>query len=186
MTPLGLHHIMGWDHHHGPGPWIDKGRADWTSVYYHKADSLGIGFERSASGSNAVSQYFPQVAAVFGTKEKCPENILLWFHHVKWDEKLTSGRTLWDELCYKYQQGLDGVRQMQKNWEAQKTVVDEARFRDVQAFLKIQEKEALWWHHACILYFQTFSKRPIPEGIEKPEQALEYYKNIQKKFVPGI
>lgn len=186
MTPLGLHHIMGWDHHHGPGPWIDKGRPDWTSVYYHKADAEGIGFDRSPKGSNAVEQYFPPVAELFGNREKCPEKLLLWFHHVKWDDKLKSGKTLWEEICLHYQKGLDGVRNIQKTWEQQKAFVDEERFEDVKAFLAIQEKEARWWHHSCILYFQSFSKRPIPEGVEKPDHSLDYYKSLQKKFVPGI
>lgn len=187
MTPLGLHHIMGWSHHYGPGPWIkDKHRADWTSVYYHRADEKGIGFDRTITGSNAVSQYFPPVAKQFGSLENCPEKYLLWFHHVAWDYKVSSGRTLWNELCYKYSSGVDSVRQMQKTWNQMEGMIDEERFRHVKTFLTIQEKEAKWWRDACLLYFQTFSKKPIPQDLEKPAHTLEYYMSLDPKFVPGI
>ncbi|AHM63126.1 alpha-glucuronidase [Flammeovirgaceae bacterium 311] len=187
MTPLGLHHIMGWSHHWGPGPWIkDKHRADWTSVYYHRADEQGIGFDRTKTGSNAVAQYFPPVAEKFGTLEKCPEKYLLWFHHVPWDYRVQSGRTLWNELAYKYQSGVESVRQMQATWNSLQGQIDQERFVHVQSFLAIQEKEARWWRDACLLYFQTFSKMPLPEGVEKPEHTLEYYMKQDPKYVPGI
>jgi alpha-glucuronidase len=175
MTPLGLHHIMAAGHHWGPGPWFDKGRADWTPVYYHRADAEGIGFDRSSTGSDAVSQYFPPVASRFNNLETCPEEYLLWFHHVSWDHKMKSGRTLWDELCYRYQKGVDEVRHMQTVWDSLEGKVDRERFRQVKAFLKIQEKEAEWWRDACLLYFQTFSKRPLPPGVEKPAATLEEF-----------
>lgn len=187
MTPLGLHHIMGWGHHYGPAPWIkDKHRADWTSVYYHRADSMGIGFDRTATGSNAVSQYFPPVAQKFASLETCPEKYLLWFHHLSWDYKLKSGNTLWEALCYHYYQGVDSVRQMQQTWNALEGKVDEERFEQVKALLNIQEKEAVWWRNACVLYFQTFSQMPIPEGLEKPEKSLDYYQNLAFPYAPGI
>ncbi len=187
MTPLGLHHIMGWSHHYGPGPWIkDKHRADWTSVYYHRATAEGIGFDRTKAGSDAVSQYFPPVQKQFGNIKNCPEKYLLWFHHVKWDRKMKSGRTLWDEICYKYNEGVDGVRQMQKTWNGMENFVDAERFSHVKALLNIQEQEAVWWRDACLLYFQTFSKRPLPEGVEKPAHTLEHYMQLDPKFVPGI
>ncbi len=187
MTPLGLHHIMGWSHHYGPGPWIkDKHRADWTSVYYHRADEQGIGFDRTKTGSNALAQYAPPVQKQFGNIKTCPEEFLLWFHHVKWDHKLKSGRTLWNELCYRYSEGVDQVRQMQSTWASLEGKVDEERFAHVQSLLKIQEQEAKWWRDACLLYFQTFSKRPIPSDLEKPAETLEYYMNLDPKFVPGI
>lgn len=187
MTPLGLHHIMGWSHHYGPGPWIkDKHRADWTSVYYHRADEKGIGFDRTTGGSNAVSQYFPPVAKEFGSLKKCPEEYLLWFHHVPWDYRVNSGRTLWDELCYRYSSGVDSVRQMQKTWNGMQGMIDEERFNHVKTFLSIQEQEAKWWRDACLLYFQTFSKQPIPQNLEKPAHTLDYYLSLDPKFVPGI
>jgi len=163
MTPLGLHHIMGWDHHYGPSPWIKgKPRADWTSVYYHKADDLGIGFDRTKSGSNALGQYAPEVQQKYGTVESCPEEYLLWFHHVSWDHKMKSGRTLWDELCRAYYQGADSVMWMQNSWNALEGKVDADRFAQVKSLLAIQYKEAVWWRNSCVLYFQTFSKKEIP------------------------
>jgi alpha-glucuronidase len=187
MTPLGLHHLMGWSHHYGPGPWIkNKQRADWTSVYYHKADSLGIGFDRTATGSNALSQYHPQVRAQFENVQTCPEEYLLWFHHVPWNHRMKSGNSLWEELVAHYYIGVDSVRQMQKIWDSLKGKIDNDRFEQVQQLLKVQEKEAKMWRNACVLYFQTFSKLPIPPNYEKPDQTLEYYENLNFRFVPGI
>lgn len=187
MTPLGLHHIMGWSHHYGPGPWIkDKHRADWTSVYYHRADDKGIGFDRTTTGSKAVAQYFPPVARQYGNLKKVPEKYLLWFHHVGWDYKVNSGRTLWNELCYRYTDGVETVRQMQQTWGSLKEHVDEERYSHVKAFLSIQEQEAAWWRDACLLYFQTFSKRDIPQELAQPAHTLEYYMQLDPKYVPGI
>lgn len=187
MTPLGLHHIMGWDHHYGPGPWIkDKPRADWTSVYYHKADSFGIGFDRTKTGSNALGQYAPAVQEKYGSLERCPEEYLLWFHHVSWDHKMKSGRLLWEELCYRYYQGADSVRWMQNAWNALEGKVDDDRFEQVKSLLAIQYKEAEWWRNSCILYFQKFSKKEIPAGLEKPDKPLSYYESLQFPFAPGI
>ena len=96
MTPLGLHHMMARGHHYGPGPWVSgSSRADWDSVYYNRADSIGLGFDRSPSGSNAVGQYAPEVAKVLGSLDQVPEKYLLWFHHVPWDHRMASGRTMW-------------------------------------------------------------------------------------------
>ncbi|MFD2162399.1 alpha-glucuronidase family glycosyl hydrolase [Paradesertivirga mongoliensis] len=187
MTPLGLHHLMGWSHHYGPGPWIkDKERADWTSVYYHKADSFGIGFNRTSSGSNALSQYAPEVKAKFENINTCPEEYLLWFHHVSWDHKMKSGRTLWEELCYKYNKGVDDVKVMQSTWNLQKGKIDKERFEQVKSLLAIQFKEAQWWRDACVLYFQQFSKRPVPAGYPKPAHSLEYYQKLEFPYAPGI
>ena len=180
MTPLGLHHIMARDHHHGPGPWVSEGRPDWTSVYYHRADTAGIGFDRTATGSNALSQYFPEVEHQLENPGFCPESLLLWFHHVPWDYRMTSGRTLWEELCYRYYDGVDSVKKMQQTWKSMEGMIDRERFEHVKAMLSIQVKEAIWWRDACVLYFQTFSRRPIPEGLEKPAHSLEYYKNIKE------
>lgn len=186
MTPLGLHHIMGYDHHYGPAPWIDHGRPDWTSVYYHRADSTGIGFDRSASGSDAVSQYAPEVARRYGQLATCPESLLLWFHHVPWTHRMSSGRILWDELCSRYQEGVEAVRKMASTWSALADRVDHARFEHVRRLLEIQEKEARWWRDACLLYFQTFSRRPLPDGVEPPELSLDEYRSIEYSGAPGI
>lgn len=186
MTPLGLHHIMARNHHYGPGPWVTGGRADWTSVYYHRADSIGLGFDRTTSGSNAVSQYFGPVADSFNNILKCPEKYLLWFHHVPWKQKLDSGRTLWEEMCYRYYSGANSVLEFQKDWESVKEFIDSEQFEYVATLLKIQHKEAIWWRDACVLYFQQFSGMPVPDGYEKPLHSLDYYQRLEHKFVPGI
>lgn len=186
MTPLGLHHIMGTGHHYGPAPWVDNvGRADWNPVYYHRADANGLGFDRTAKGSNALAQYAPEVRNVFENMQTCPEEYLLWFHHVPWTFKMKSGRTLWEELCFQYYAGVDSVKAIQQQWNSLKGTVDEDRFRQVQMLLNMQVKEATWWRNACLLYFQTFSKMPIPAGYEKPDQTLEYYKNLRFPYAPG-
>jgi len=186
MTPLGLHHLMGRGHHYGPGPWVSGGpRADWTSVYYHRADANGIGFDRTKTGSNAVAQYAPQVAAVFGDRKRVPEKFLLWFHHVGWDERLSSGRTLWDELVHRYTHGVNEVREMRATWSKLAPYVDSERRAQVAAFLGIQEHEAQWWRDASIAYFQTFSKRSLPEGLAPPAHSLEYYESLEFPFAPG-
>jgi alpha-glucuronidase len=185
MTPLGLHHIMGTGHHYGPSPWSDRGRADWTPVYYHKADSLGLGFNRSSKGTNALEQYAPEVRKIYDDIATCPEEYLLWFHHAGWKHKMKSGRTMWEELCAKYYSGVNDVRTMQKTWTGLKGSIDEERFEHVKMLLAVQEKEAVWWRNACLLYFSTFSKMPIPAGYEKPDQTLEYYKAIVVPFPPG-
>ena len=186
MTPLGLHHIMGDGHHYGPSPWSDRlGRADWNPVYYHRADSAGIGFDRTEKGSNALEQYAPEVRKIYQDPATCPEEYLLWFHHVSWKQPLRSGKTLWEELCAKYYGGVEEVRSMQKNWELLKGKVDEERFSHVRMLLAVQEKEAVWWRNACLLYFSTFSRMPIPVGYEQPDQTLDYYKAIRVLNAPG-
>jgi alpha-glucuronidase len=190
MTPLGLHHLMAKDHHHGPGPWVsperERGRADWTAVYYHRADAAGIGFDRSATGSNAVAQYNPPLDGQFGDLQTCPEEYLLWFHHVRWDHVMRSGRTLWDELCHRYTAGVDFVHGMRRTWNELAPYVDHHRHVHVTALLAIQEKEARWWRDACLLYFQTFSKRPFPADCEPPHGSLAEFMAIKKSHVPGI
>lgn len=178
MTPLGLHHIMGYNHHFGPGPWVNRGRADWTSVYYHRADSTGIGFNRTPSGSDATSQYHKPVAGVFANPETCPEKYLLWFHHLSWDYKMKSGRTLWDELSIHYYAGVEGVKTMQKEWNSLEGKIDSGLFGMVKSKLGKQEKLAEWWRDACVLYFQQYSKKPLPDGLERPEEKLEYYQKF--------
>ncbi len=186
MTPLGLHHIMGTGHHYGPAPWVSNaGRADWNPVYYHRADSIGIGFDRTASGSDALSQYAPEVREKWESLSTCPDEYLLWFHHVSWNYKMKSGRTLWNELCYHYYNGVDSVKWIQQQWGSLEKYIDEERFKQVKMFLGIQEKEAEWWRNACLLYFQTFSKKPIPAGYEQPDKTLEYYKSLRFPYVPG-
>lgn len=185
MTPLGLHHIMAAGHHHGPGPWVEGRRPDWTAIYYHRASSDSIGFNRSSSGSNAVGQYHQPVAELFDNIETCPEEYLLWFHRVPWDYRVKSGNTLWDEMATQYQKGVDEVRNMQQTWYSLKDFVDSERFSYVESLLGIQEKEAVWWRNACLLYFQTFSKMAIPGHVEQPDKTLEYYRGINELYMPG-
>lgn len=186
MTPLGLHHIMGNGHHYGPLPWGNTlPRADWNPVYYHRADNAGIGFNRTATGSNALAQYHPQAAAQWSDSNTCAPKYLLWFHHVSWQHTLPSGRSLWHELCYQYNQGVNEVRTMQQQWQQLKTYIDTERYTQVQQLLGIQQREAVWWRDACLLYFQQFSQQPIPTQYEKPEHTLEYYKGLKFPYAPG-
>jgi alpha-glucuronidase len=186
MTPLGLHHQMAQGHHYGPGPWVAGGpNADWTSIYYNRADAQGIGFDRTASGSNAVSQYAPEVAAEFGSLERTPETLLLWFHHLPWDYRMTSGRSLWDELVRHYSSGVQSVAEMRKVWARLAAYVDPQRYEQVAAFLAIQEQEAKWWRDASIAYFQSLSHRPLPEDFAAPEHSLQYYEALCFPVVPG-
>ena len=174
MMPLGLHHIFAENHHYGPEPWLSEaGREDWTSVYYHKADSIGLGFNRTITGSDAVSQYFTPLNNIYNDISTCPENLLLWFHHVPWNYKMNDGKTMWDALCYKYDSGVQQVREYQKVWDRMEQYVDSRRFEEVQSKLKIQARDAVWWRDACLLYFQTFSKKPIPYHLERPIYELD-------------
>ncbi len=186
MTPLGLHHLMATGHHYGPGPWVDDlPRADWNPVYYHRADTLGLGFNRTATGSDAVSQYFSPLDEMYGSLEKVPEKYLLWFHHVPWDYAMPSGRTLWAELVHRYSRGAAQVRQMQESWAGLEGMIDDERYAQVAAFLAMQAKEARWWRDASLAYFQTFSHRPIPDGYAPPEHSLAYYLSLNFPYAPG-
>lgn len=178
MTPLGLAHQMAREHHYGPGPWVQGGRADWTSRYYSRVDSGGIGFDRTATGSNAVAQYFPRVRDRFANRNSVPDNLLLWFHHVAWTAPMRSGRSLWDELIHRYNAGVDTARWMNDVWGTLEGKIDRQRFVEVRAFLRIQEREAVWWRDASVRYFQTFSRMPIPAGYPKPAHQLSFYRGL--------
>ncbi len=184
--PLGLHHIMAASHHYGPGPWVaNLARADWNSIYYHRAAADGIGFNRTSTGSNAIGQYRPEVAKIFGDPKQCPEALLLWFHHVPWDFQLRSGQPLWDELCLHYQTGVDEVQTWRKTWKSLEPFIDSERFQHVATLLRRQGRDARFWRDACLQYFQTFSKRPLPAGVEPPDQTLEYHQNFKLQYIPG-
>jgi alpha-glucuronidase len=186
MTPLGLNHLMGSGHHYGPAPWVDDlGRADWNPVYFHRADELGIGFDRSRSGSNAVAQYAAPIAKRFGHIDSTPDEFLLWFHHVGWDYRMPSGRTLWDELVITYAEGAEAVVDMQQRWSALAGYIDDERFDDVATFLGIQANEARWWRDACIAYFQTFANRPLPDQLAQPARSLDWYRSLHFPYAPG-
>ena len=186
MAPLGLHHIMASGHHYGPAPWLDdQERADNNSVYYHQADREGIGFDRTSAGSDALSQYAQPVQKLYASSQNCPEELLLWFHHLSWDFTMKSGNSLWIELCYRYYQGADSVAAMQKTWGRLENEIDPERFETVKTLLSIQYKEAIWWRNACLLYFQSVSRKKIPKELEKPDEKLEYYQNLSFPYVPG-
>jgi alpha-glucuronidase len=186
MTPLGLNHLLGSGHHYGPAPWVDDlGRADWNPVYFHRADELGIGFDRSRSGSNAVAQYAAPIAKRFGHIDSTPDEFLLWFHHVGWDYRMPSGRTLWDELVITYAEGAEAVVDMQQRWSALAGYIDDERFDDVATFLGIQANEARWWRDACIAYFQTFANRPLPDQLAQPARSLDWYRSLHFPYAPG-
>lgn len=158
MTPLGLHHIMKEHHHYGPQPDLNTAaRPDWNSVYYHRADANGIGFDRTSKGSNAVAQYRSPLCEEFEDINSCPEKFLLWFHHVNWNYKMKSGRTLWDELQRHYDHGVKYTEDMQKTWETLKNKIDEQRFKEVEEKLKIQHNDALEWQRVCLDYFGQFA-----------------------------
>lgn len=177
MTPLGLHHLMWGGHHYGPAPWWDtEKRDDWNPVYFHKADVAGVGFDRTKTGSNTVSQYHPPVRDRFADLQRCPEKFLLWFHHVSWDHKMKSGRTLWNELALHYQLGVEWVRAARSTWGKLADKIDADRHAAIAEKLAIQERDAVWWRDACLLYFQTFAKQPLPAGVERPAKTLEEYK----------
>ena len=175
MMPLGIHHIFAGTHHYGPEPWYSpKGiRADWTPPYYHKADSIGMGFDRTLNGSANVKQYPDSLCRLYNDINTCPENLLTWFHHVPWDFRMKSGRTFWDELCHKYDEGVHQARHFLAVWDAVQPYVDSQRFNEIQRKLRIQARDAEWWRDACLLYFQTFSHRPIPQDVEHPVHNLD-------------
>lgn len=176
--PLGLHHLFAGlnNSHYGPGPWYSPQgiRIDWTPQYYHKADTFGIGFDRTNNGSGAVNQYHEPLSAQFGNSATCPEMYILWFHHLPWNFKMKSGKILWDELCYTYAKGVNQVRQFQTTWDKVQPYVDTQRFVEVQSKLRQQCRDAQVWKDGCLLYFQQFSRRPIPFDIERPVYDLDF------------
>ena len=175
-APLGL--SRPWSGvHFAPEPWMsNSSRPDWTSVYYHRADSAGLGFDRTATGSNALAQYQPEVQQKWNNVETCPLPYLLWFHHVPWTKKLSTGRTLWDELCTHFYTGADSVGWMQQQWAQVKPSIDPELFADVTGRLATQHKEAIWWRDAWVLYLQQYARQPIPAPFKKPERTLEAIK----------
>ncbi|KHL24652.1 alpha-glucuronidase [Croceibacterium mercuriale] len=186
MTPLGLAHLMGTGHHHGPAPWIaDLARPEWNPAYYHRADRQGIGFDRTASGSNAVAQYAPPLAARFADPATTPEADLLWFHHLPWDHRMQSGRTLWAELVHDYDRGIGSVVQMRRQWDTLAPLVDAERHAETAAFLAIQQRDAQWWRDASIAYWRSLNGLPLPDGAAAPAHDLDWYKALSFPYAPG-
>lgn len=181
MMPLGLHHLFAWGHHYGPEPWcaVPGARPDWLPSYYHKADAEGIGFDRSSTGSGATAQYSEPLRSLYDNVATCPDNLLLWFHHVGWDHRMQSGQTLWEQLCRSYEHGLLEVAEMRTTWERLKPYVDAERHAHVAERLAIQFSDAIWWKDGCLLYFQTFSRRPFPADVSPAVHRLEELKKIR-------
>ena len=166
MMPLGLHHIFKFDHHYGPEPdgFIASYPLEWCPVYYHKADAKGIGFDRSSKGTDAVGQYPEPYRSLYDNIETCPEEYLLWFHHVAWDYKMKSGSTLWQELCMKYNMGVAMVEVYRDFWHTsakQYMKGHEQEWQHTDSLLNVQLENAKEWRNTCLKYFQTFSKMEI-------------------------
>lgn len=168
MMPLGLHHIFKFDHHYGPEPdgFIASYPLEWCPVYYHKADAQGVGFDRSSKGTDAVGQYPEPYRSLYDNIETCPEEYLLWFHHVPWDYKMKSGSTLWQELCMKYNMGVAMVEVYRDFWHTsakQYMKGHEQEWQHTDSLLNVQLENAKEWRNTCLKYFQTFSKMKIYE-----------------------
>ena len=168
MMPLGLHHIFKFDHHYGPEPdgFIASYPLEWCPVYYHKADAQGVGFDRSSKGTDAVGQYPEPYRSMYDNIETCPEEYLLWFHHVAWDYKMKSGSTLWQELCMKYNMGVAMVEVYRDFWHTsakQYMKGHEQEWQHTDSLLNVQLENAKEWRNTCLKYFQTFSKMKIYE-----------------------
>ena len=166
MMPLGLHHIFKFDHHYGPEPdgFIASYPLEWCPVYYHKADAKGIGFDRSSKGTDAVGQYPEPYRSQYDNIQTCPEEYLLWFHHVPWDYRMKSGSTLWQELCMKYNMGVAMVEVYRDYWHTsakQYMKSHEQEWQHTDSLLNVQLENAKEWRNTCLKYFQTFSKKDI-------------------------
>lgn len=185
MMPLGLHHIFKFDHHYGPEP--DGFRADypieWCPVYYHKADSLGIGFDRSSKGTDAVSQYREPYRSIYNNVETCPDRYLLWFHHLPWDYKMKDGRTLWENLCRYYQRGTKLVETYLFSWKLMHSLFtdnnDEDRWELVERLLMDQLGNATEWKDTCLQYFQSINHKEIPP--ERIETGVQIATGVHKR-----
>ena len=180
--PLGLHHCFSGAGHYGPGPWDRSSRPDWEPAYYHKAAVDGIGFNRTTTGSNNVSQYNEPLKSIYNNVETCPDNLILWFHHLPWDYKMKSGRTLWNELCYTFQEGIDEARGFIGTWESVEKYVDPYRYGQIHDKLVRQAKDAIWWRDALMLYFQQYSKMDIPADCTQPQHTLDELRRFRLRI----
>ncbi len=216
MMPYGLHHIFAGGHHYGPEPWYapPRTREDWLPRFYHRADTIGIGFNRSDhaepclkgdEGSNNVSQYPEPLRTLYNNIYTCPDELLLWFHHVPWGYTLHNGLTMWDNLCYAYDRGVRQAEEFVKTWEAVKPYIEglsaagcgdaaadgtgktrqvsgsELYQRQLSRFQR-QAKDAWWWRDACLLYFQQFSRQPLPPDSPAPRHTLKALMDYQLRM----
>ena len=160
MMPIGLHHIFAFDHHYGPEPngFIPQYPIEWCPVYYHKADSLGIGFDRTHTGSDATAQYREPYCSMYDDINTCPERYLLWFHHVPWSHRMKSGRTVYEEMQFHYNRGVEEVEDFVRIWQEVKPIIDEQRWQEVDTRMQHQLENAREWRKVCLDYFGSFSK----------------------------
>ena len=192
MMPLGLHHIFAGGHHYGPEPWYapEGCREDWLPRYYHKADKEGLGFNRTNTGSNNTAQYPEPLRTIYNNVELCPENLLLWFHHVSWDYVMQNGLSLWDNLCYTYDRGVAEAQSFVNIWKSMRPYVDSVRYEQQLKRFERQAMDAWWWRDACLLYFQQFSGKPLPADSPKPRYKLDdlmrYHLDIDNYTAPAI
>lgn len=186
MMPLGLHHLFAWGHHYGPEPWcnIPGARPDWMPSYYHKADTIGLGFDRTATtGSAATMQYPDSMAKEYECLDSCPEKYILWFHHVKWNyqrrwECCDTTETLWQHLGRHYEHGVQQVTEMQRQWQLLKGQLPDGLWQDINRRLETQYKDAIWWRDSCLLYFQSINGLSWPSTAAKPIYTLQQLKKI--------
>jgi len=166
QTPLGIGHQFRSSDHYGPNPAEWFVRDDWSPVYYNKADTVGLGYDRSPTGSNLAAQYFPTLSARYGDISTVPEDLLMWFHHVPWDHRMRAGRPFWDELVYRYQTGVQYVTWLRETWDSLETRLDARRFAEVRAALARHETDAAEWRDTCVNYWRQFSGRdnPVDDG----------------------
>ena len=186
MTPFGLAHLMATGHHYGPGPWVcDLARPEWNPCYYHRADPGGIGFDRTASGSDALAQYAPQVAAQWADPATIDERYLLWFHHVPWDRRMESGRTLWEDMVASYDRGEREVLARIEGWGKLAPFIDAERHAAIAADLAIQLEEARWWRDASVSYWQSVNGLDLPPGARVPKHDFDHYRALEFPEAPG-
>lgn len=187
MTPLGLAHQMATDHHYGPAPWVcDLKETSWNPCYYNRAGRAGIGFDRTAAGSDAVAQYAAPVDRCFADLRCVSDDYLLWFHHLPWTYRMRSGDTLWDALVHRYDRGVATVEAMNRSWASLAPMVDVQRYSETAAKLRRQLLESRWWRDASIAYFQSVSRLPLPPGTKAPRHDLSWYEAIHFDTVPGF
>jgi len=185
-APLGLAHLMGTGHHYGPAPWVcDLERRDWNPCYYHRADKDGIGFDRTASGSNALAQYAPSIAAQWSDRERIDDGYLLWFHRVGWGDRVRGGDTLWQRLVAEYSWAEIGLLTQKSTWDELHSYIDPERHAAVTADMNIQLREARLWRDASLAYWQSVNGLPLPAGARPFPESLEAYKAQSFPEAPG-
>ena len=174
--PLGLNHIMNYDTHNGPEPWHHD--PVWSAYDYHKITCDSIGIDRTVRGTGVTTQYRKRIRDKFDNLSECPDEYLLWFHRLPWDYRMRSGRTLWNEIVHKYNEGVNQVEIMISNWDSVSAHIDSERHKRVAALLRYQLEEAKWWRDGCLLFFDSYAKKGIPAGYPQPAHSLQYYKSI--------